>query len=159
MLKINRFVICASLCIALACGSAFGRGHGGGGRSHSSYHSSSPRSSGYHYRTSSSSYRVPRSGSYLSTRAYSTHPSYSRHPNTRTSYGAMRNAHGRIARSSRTKHSFERQHPCPSTDRTSGACSGYVIDHVRALKRGGADDPSNMQWQTTQDAKAKDRTE
>jgi hypothetical protein len=27
------------------------------------------------------------------------------------------------------------------------------------LKRGGADDPSNMQWQTTSEAKAKDRTE
>jgi chorismate dehydratase len=27
------------------------------------------------------------------------------------------------------------------------------------LKRGGADDPSNMQWQTTPEAKAKDRVE
>jgi hypothetical protein len=27
------------------------------------------------------------------------------------------------------------------------------------LKRGGADDPSNMQWQTTGAAKAKDRWE
>jgi hypothetical protein len=34
-----------------------------------------------------------------------------------------------------------------------------VIDHVTPLKRGGADDPSNMQWQTTADAKAKDKVE
>jgi len=36
---------------------------------------------------------------------------------------------------------------------------GYVIDHVRPLKRGGSDSPSNMQWQTKEAAKAKDKTE
>jgi hypothetical protein len=34
-----------------------------------------------------------------------------------------------------------------------------VVDHIKALKRGGADDPSNMQWQTKAEAKAKDRIE
>jgi hypothetical protein len=34
-----------------------------------------------------------------------------------------------------------------------------VVDHVKPLKRGGADAPSNMQWQTKADAKAKDRVE
>jgi hypothetical protein len=34
-----------------------------------------------------------------------------------------------------------------------------VIDHVKPLKRGGSDDPSNMQWQTTAAAKAKDKVE
>jgi hypothetical protein len=34
-----------------------------------------------------------------------------------------------------------------------------VIDHVRSLKRGGADDPSNMQWQTKAAVKAKDKWE
>ncbi|HTP25574.1 MAG TPA: HNH endonuclease signature motif containing protein [Anaeromyxobacteraceae bacterium] len=34
-----------------------------------------------------------------------------------------------------------------------------MVDHVQALKRGGAYAPSNMQWQTVQDAKAKDRME
>jgi hypothetical protein len=34
-----------------------------------------------------------------------------------------------------------------------------VIDHVVPLKRGGADAPNNMQWQTTRDAKAKDKIE
>jgi|HubBroStandDraft_6_1064221.scaffolds.fasta_scaffold1047251_2 hypothetical protein len=27
-----------------------------------------------------------------------------------------------------------------------GACAGYVFDHAIALKRGGADAPSNKQW-------------
>jgi hypothetical protein len=36
---------------------------------------------------------------------------------------------------------------------------GYVIDHIIALKRGGPDNPSNMQWQTIEEAKAKDRRE
>ncbi|MBI1787736.1 MAG: HNH endonuclease [Acidobacteria bacterium] len=64
-----------------------------------------------------------------------------------------------MARSSHAKHDFQKQHPCPSTGKTSGPCPGYVIDHVRPLKRGGADQPSNMQWQTTAAAKAKDRVE
>jgi hypothetical protein len=34
-----------------------------------------------------------------------------------------------------------------------------VIDHVIALKRGGADAPSNMRRETLQAAKAKERTE
>ena len=41
----------------------------------------------------------------------------------------------------------------------SGSCPGYVVDHIVSLKRGGADDPSNMQWQTEDAAKAKDRWE
>jgi len=41
----------------------------------------------------------------------------------------------------------------------TGPCPGYIIDHVIALKRGGPDTPANMQWQTVEDAKAKDRWE
>ncbi len=70
-----------------------------------------------------------------------------------------RDTRGRIKRNPQAKNQFRRGHPCPATGRTSGHCPGYVIDHVRALKHGGADDPSNMQWQTIEAAKAKDRVE
>jgi len=49
--------------------------------------------------------------------------------------------------------------PCPSTGRSSGKCPGYIIDHVKALACGGADAPSNMQWQTVRAAKEKDAWE
>lgn len=54
---------------------------------------------------------------------------------------------------------FKRQHPCPATGRARGACPGYVVDHVRPLCAGGPDEPANMQWQTRDAAKVKDRTE
>lgn len=38
-------------------------------------------------------------------------------------------------------------------------CPGYIVDHIKALACGGPDQPSNMQWQTIADAKAKDRWE
>ena len=152
MMRSRTVAVCAAFILALACGSVSARGHGSG-YSHSGYHYTSRTTS--HYRTHAYS-----SGLHYSTRSRSgSHPFYSRHPNTRAAYGVRRDAHGRIARSPEARRAFERQHPCPSTGRTSGRCPGYVIDHVRALKRGGPDDPSNMQWQTIEDAKAKDRTE
>jgi hypothetical protein len=36
---------------------------------------------------------------------------------------------------------------------------GYVIDHIQALKQGGRDEPENMEWQTVEEAKAKDKIE
>ena len=36
---------------------------------------------------------------------------------------------------------------------------GYVVDHIVPLKRGGADAPWNMQWQTIAAGKTKDATE
>jgi len=36
---------------------------------------------------------------------------------------------------------------------------GHVVDHVVPLACGGADDPSNMQWQTVEEAKQKDKVE
>ena len=66
---------------------------------------------------------------------------------------------GRIKRSTAAKDAFKHQQPCPSTGESSGPCPGYVIDHVNPLACGGADDPSNMQWQTIADGKAKDKIE
>lgn len=70
-----------------------------------------------------------------------------------------RDSHHRIKRSPAVRADFMRTHPCPSTGRTKGACPGYVIDHIVPLKRGGADVPGNMQWQTAAAAKAKDKVE
>jgi len=46
-----------------------------------------------------------------------------------------------------------------SIGQSSGKGPGYVIDHVVPLKRGGEDAPENMQWQTIEEAKAKDKIE
>jgi len=54
---------------------------------------------------------------------------------------------------------FVKKNPCPSTGKPRGACPGWVVDHVIAIACGGADLPVNMQWQTVEDAKAKDRWE
>jgi len=35
---------------------------------------------------------------------------------------------------------------------------GYVVDHIKPLECSVADVPSNMQWQTVQEAKIKDPT-
>jgi hypothetical protein len=66
---------------------------------------------------------------------------------------AKRNAHGRIARSEAAKRQFEVQTGYPH------GRPGYVVDHVIPLACGGADVPSNMQWQTVETAKLKDKTE
>ena len=64
-----------------------------------------------------------------------------------------------LARSSRQKRAFRSAQPCPATGRASGPCPGYIVDHVVPLCAGGADHPANMQWQTVDAAKAKDREE
>jgi hypothetical protein len=78
---------------------------------------------------------------------------------TLTACGPQRNSHGRIQRSETAKNDFKRLHPCPATGKGHGPCPGYVIDHVKPLACGGADDPSNMQWQTIEEGKAKDKWE
>lgn len=62
-------------------------------------------------------------------------------------------------RSSAAKTAFKRISPCPATGRSTGPCPGYIIDHIKPLACGGADAPSNMQWQTKSAAKAKDAWE
>ena len=58
-------------------------------------------------------------------------------------------------RSREVTREFQREHPCPSTGKTSGACPGYRKDHIRPLSCGGADAVQNLQWQTVAAARAK----
>ena len=63
-------------------------------------------------------------------------------------------------RSENTVHAFRKQNPCPATGKTTGACSGWVVDHKIPLCSGqGADDPSNMQWQAVAPSHVKDKEE
>lgn len=148
-------------------GSHSGSSHGGGSHSKSSHssgsHSSGSHSSGKH---NSGSHRSgSRSGSSHTSHAKSQSPRsqhdapQTTHHNSRYAQGVKRDSHGKIARSQTAKNDFKKSHPCPSTGQSSGACKGYVIDHVVALKHGGADAPSNMQWQTKEAAKQKDKVE
>ncbi len=121
-------------------GAAYGRGHG------------SHRSSGYRsYSRHSYGYRsyAPRA---FHVRPYRYH-SYQYHAYQSRSYygGSMR--HARIHRSAEARLQFERMTGFPH------GRPGYVIDHIVPLACGGADAPSNMQWQTVADAKAKDKWE
>jgi hypothetical protein len=69
------------------------------------------------------------------------------------SSSAKRGANGKIARNEAAKHQFEVQTGYPH------GRPGYVVDHIKPLACGGADVPSNMQWQTIEQAKAKDKIE
>jgi hypothetical protein len=62
-------------------------------------------------------------------------------------------------RSRSQRDAFQRMNPCPANGVTRGACPGFVVDHIEPLCAGGADVPANMQWQTVDDAKSKDREE
>jgi hypothetical protein len=68
-------------------------------------------------------------------------------------------ARGRIRRNPAARRAFVTTHPCPALGRQAApAPATWSITFV-SLKNGGADDPSNMQWQSIEDAKLKDRTE
>jgi 5-methylcytosine-specific restriction endonuclease McrA len=64
-----------------------------------------------------------------------------------------RDEHGKIVRSRDAKKAFKNGTGFPK------GRPGYVIDHIVPLACGGADRPSNMQWQTKAAAKAKDKVE
>jgi hypothetical protein len=37
-------------------------------------------------------------------------------------------------RDSGVRKAFQRSHPCPSDGKKTGACPGYVVDHIRRLE-------------------------
>ena len=105
-------------------------------------------------RSAPRSYAAPRARSYSSPRprSYSAPRTYRAPRGTRQpTYGA-RDSH-RIKRSREARGDFMRRTGYPR------GRPGYVIDHVVPLCAGGADAPSNMQWQTVEAAKIKDRQE
>jgi hypothetical protein len=54
-----------------------------------------------------------------------------------------------------TERAFRQTHPCPLTGLTHDACSGWVIVLIKPRCADGVDDPANMQWLTTEQAKDK----
>jgi len=91
--------------------------------------------------------------SYTAPRARSPTARPYRAPSTRSRTYATPNGHGRIHRSVEAKEQFLRRTGYPHGRK------GYVVDHIVPLCAGGADAPSNMQWQTVEEAKVKDRQE
>lgn len=63
------------------------------------------------------------------------------------------------ARAAAEVRAFKRDNPCPATGKTRGKCPGHVVDHKEPLCAGGADKPSNMQWQELAASKLKDKEE
>lgn len=72
---------------------------------------------------------------------------------TSTNSSVKRDKNGKIKRSESAKHDFMKQSGYPKGRK------GYVVDHIKPLKEGGCDCPSNMQWQTIEEGKAKDKWE
>lgn len=102
--------------------------------------SHSKSTSGSHQK---SSYKSPSSSSHVTTG----------HHRSTYATGVARDSHGKIKRSGEARTTFKKQSGYPHGRK------GYVIDHKVPLAKGGCDCPSNMQWQTKEDAKKKDKTE
>ena len=64
-----------------------------------------------------------------------------------------RHSSGRVKRSPHARAEFMRRTGYPH------GRPGYVVDHIIPLACGGADAPTNMQWQTVAAGKMKDRSE
>lgn len=64
-----------------------------------------------------------------------------------------------LARDPAQVREFRKTHPCPATGKTSGACPGWVVDHIHSLCANGADAPANMIWQKKAESLEKDKAE
>jgi hypothetical protein len=74
---------------------------------------------------------------------------------TPTCLNCVRDLSGQISRNPAPVRAFRAKHPCPTTGSVKGACPGYVVDDIKALKPGASDTPENMRWRTLAQA-AKD---
>jgi len=149
-----------------------------GGSHSSSSHSSSTHSTSTHSSSTSSKTSGTKTSAHSSsTHSTTTHPSSTAsktsgtHTSTHSSSSSVsgqtstthhsanycatcaRDKNGKILRGEEAKDAFKKQTGYPK------GRPGYVIDHIVPLACGGADAPSNMQWQTAAAAKAKDKTE
>lgn len=140
-----RFVLLSALLVLAATPAAAQKGgHGGHIAAHTSgrvstYHAPTYHAPRYH---APPVYHVPKSAAGVRTPRVHAAP-----------VPGARDAHGRLARSVQAKDDFLR-----STGHPHG-WPGHVVDHIVPLACGGADTPSNMQGQTTEEAKAKDKVE
>ena len=74
-------------------------------------------------------------------------------------FDPLRDSAGKILRSRAAVAKFKSHNACPITGRRVGACVGYVVDHKQPLCADGVDAPENMQWQTIDLSRKKDRIE
>ena len=173
MLKTLRLILILCSCLFATC--AFPQSHHSG--THSGTHSSKSHTSKNKKSSGNKTVHVNgyyrKDGRYVAPYDRSAPGTASAEPSSERTYynknhiaegysadpSVQRDSHGKIKRSQAAKSEFERQSPCPSTGKASGKCPGYVVDHINPLECGGADNPSNMQWQTVAEGKAKDKTE
>ena len=150
--SIRRLLSALAVCVLLASPAVAGKGGGhakssGGSKIGSVHVKSYTKKNGTtvaaHTRSSPGSAKTAKSGD----------PKPAPRAKAATSGAVARTANGKIARSEAAKHQFEQQTGFPK------GRPGYVVDHIKPLACGGADAPSNMQWQTIADAKAKDKFE
>jgi len=153
----------------LATAAPAGAQHGGHGGSHGSGRSSSGNRSrgGSDERVHVRGYtrkdgvyvaphnrRAPGEGGYeIRPSPRTSSPKLSSPGRTTAPRAATPNSGGRIKRSEAAKDEFMRETGHPH------GWPGHVVDHRVPLACGGADAASNVQWQTTQEAKAKDKVE
>lgn len=141
-MKTGTLLLVAAMLVSSGGGSHYSGSHYSAGY-HSGGHSSSGHTDNFH--GSSHTFGSSEHGHYSS----GSHHDATSH----AAASVERDSHGRIKRSEEAKEEFMRQSGYPH------GRPGYVVDHIVPLKRGGADSPGNMQWQTIPDAKAKDKWE
>jgi hypothetical protein len=140
---------------------AFARGGGHGSRHYSGRSSSGGHSSRSYSHSSKASkpakspkrQKVAKPKASKPAKTSAAKPAPSKPPKKSKCATCPRDKHGKIARNPKAKKDFEKQSGYPN------GRPGYVVDHVVPLKKGGCDCPSNMQWQTKEAAKEKDKTE